>query len=251
MKFKKLFIGTLVASMLMAQSIFASTTLTVNGAYEAKTEANAGNILFDLTVKGETASESRTAAIKELNVIVEKLLATNYGLTKEDIVLTSQNTWESYDYLPVEPMLVEDSMATIAYEENYGVVGYETYLSVAVNVDDIDKVSDVYDFILASSDKVTGAWVDYVLEDDDATYYDALDKAIDEAYENGEKLGKRLFPGKAFKVVSVTEASTNYSYSTYYGAPIKIENSAPGTIGATLPDVTTYANVIVTFEFED
>ncbi len=250
MKLRKVMAGTMVATLLMSQSIFAGTTLAVNGDYELKSAPDAADISFDISASGKTAKESSDAANASLKKIIDKLVASSYGIKKEDIKITYQSTYEEYDYIPVET--TEEAAVDDYYyypEEVYDVVGYNTNYTVRVNVGNINNADEVNDLILAGGDDISYTYVNYKLTNDDDVYYTALEKAVEVALEKAEKMSKTFFNGKKYKIQAINETGYNYSYSDYYGG--MIESSKSLDITPYLPEVTTTGSVNVVVEFED
>ncbi len=259
MKLKKIMAGTMVATLLMTQSIFAGTTLTVNGNYEQKSAPDSAEISFDIYGSGKTAIESSAAASASLSKIIEKLVASGKGVTKDDITISYQSTYEEYDYVPVEPVAetteateeTKEAFVSDFYypEETYDVVGYKTNYTIKVKVDSIANVEKVYDLILDTAGDISYSYVNYTLTNDDEAYYTALEKAVEKALEKADKMGEKFFGGKKYTVKSINETGYNYSYSDYYGSMVR--SSKEFDVTQYLPEVTTSGDVSVVVEFED
>lgn len=238
--FKKILIVTSFVFFIMSMSTnaFASDdfVITTNGNASIEVAPNVAT----LTIGVETREATSKLALDKNSSIINNIV--NYlnsiGISSDDYETLNFYTYPDYRYN-------DDGTSTV--------LGTYVSNSLQVKVRDFNLISDIINTSLElGANNISN--IQYSVDDDDATYHEALQKAVVNAINKGYAMGNAV--GKTdLTVTSITETSYNNSYGAYmsYGESSGTMNMGKGdTADVDVPvkpsTVTIYAEVQVTLE---
>ncbi len=232
---KKFIVGTLVATMLLSQSIFAGTVLSFNANATVEKAPDVAYFNTELKGTGSTNAEANEMLNKNLDEFTKAIVSADLGVEKEDILVNNYWSHPKYDYSKDETVL-------IGYEATYNLK------LIIKNIDDIDLIIDE----IGQFDSLLYSNLSYDLMSDDDLYEEALIEATSTAIAKAETIIDKFFNGYDYTITEIKESGTNYyepiEYNAYESNDMlnKSEDSA-----YTTPQIKTTAYVNISVEVDN
>lgn len=233
--------GVLTACGSGARATANEGGITVSASSEVKVVPDKARVNVQIITEDKTAEACRNANAEKLDAVLK-------ALSEMGVADTSVQT--SYANLSPQYGSVTSSDDDGGKIEDWVITGYEMTTSLTVSDLDIDNVgAAVQACVGAGADGTNG--IEYYASDYDATYNDALAKAIETAKTKAEGIAKVTGVGLG-RVTNVTEGyqDTSYRYVDSYNVAMAAEEDAavsgaaktmPGQVSITAEVTVTYA----------
>lgn len=167
-------------------------SVTVSATGTIKAMPDIAYVTAGVVTQDKKSAKAQSDNSEAMNALMDALKAA--GLTEDDIDTTGYSVYPIYDY---------------SAGGNGKITAYEVTNTVRIAVRDLTRVGEVID-IAAESGANTNYSIEFTLEDADAFYNDALEKAMEEAKGKADTLAAA--GGFAIgDVIQVSEGSTSYS----------------------------------------
>lgn len=193
-----------IMAMLMALLLFVSccavaeeATLSMKGAGVVTVTADRARVVLGVRESSADVLEAQGTVNAKINAIVDALLAA--GVDKKDISTESLYIYANYDYSQAEEILV----------------GYTASNTISILTVEMDKVGEYIDIAFGAGAN-TLDMVEFTVQDNEAAQKEALELAVQNAFEKAEIAAKAA--GMKIAAVRSIEESDEYYYNNVSGA---------------------------------
>lgn len=207
----------------------AGATLTVTGSASVAIVPDFATLTLGVSTQAETVAAAQEQNAAQMNALLEALGA--QGIAKEDLQTSYFSINPVYDYNQMNP------------DGSQKMVGYRVENSLAVKVQELDKISAVLDGAMAA-----GANQGYGLNFDSTKRAEAYDQALAAAVKEAKRKAGVLADAAEEPLGALLSINEQVGYGGNYPMAMKMMDSAAGSTPIMSGTLSVEATVIATYQ---